>query len=138
MNRYEQGSFINVLRAHARLLDGLTKLLKPYGLSEPQYNVLRILRGAGAPGLPCRAVAERMITRLPDITRLLDRLEKAGWIARERSSRDRRVVNVVLLEKGEALLSELDEPVADLHVRQFAHFEAGELRELNRLLSKIR
>jgi DNA-binding MarR family transcriptional regulator len=138
MSGYEQESFINVLRAHARLLDGLTQLLKPYGLSEPQYNVLRILRGAGPSGLPCRAVAERMITRLPDITRLVDRLERVGLIARERSSRDRRVVNVVLLEKGEALLSQLDGPVADLHVRQFALLEAGEFGELNRLLSKIR
>jgi DNA-binding MarR family transcriptional regulator len=133
----EQTNFIKILRSHGKLLDELTRLLKPYGLSEPQYNVLRILRGAGQDGLSCQEIAKRMITRLPDITRMLDRLERAGWVMRKRSGKDRRIVRTMLLAKRQATLAELDEPVLDLHARQFACFDSGELAELNKLLSKI-
>src|SRR3712207_9084149 len=88
----EQEAFLNLQRTADVLMARMAEVLKTQGVSPTQYNVLRILRGAGDEGLPCGAVAERMITRDPDITRLLDRLEKQGLIARARDTRDRRVV----------------------------------------------
>jgi DNA-binding MarR family transcriptional regulator len=90
-------------------------VLKEYELSPTQYNVLRILRGAGAAGLPCGEIAARMITRDPDITRLLDRMEKQGWLTRERGREDRRVVTAVLTKSGRALVDRLDQPVEQRH-----------------------
>lgn len=131
-----QEAYVNLVLNCGKRLGELSKLLKPHHLSETQYNVLRILRGAGEKGLPCQRIAESMLTRLPDITRILDRLEKVGWIERQRSTEDRRVVNVTIREEGKELLSQLDQPVLQLHSRQFQNLEADELTELNRLLSK--
>src|SRR2546421_11590448 len=88
----EQEVFLNVLRTADVLTTKLEAILKPFGLSPTQYNVLRILRGAGEAGLACGRIAERMITRDPDVTRLLDRLENCGLIRRARQTDDRRVV----------------------------------------------
>jgi DNA-binding MarR family transcriptional regulator len=127
---------VNLALNYGKRLAELNNLLKQHRLSEPQYNVLRILRGAGEKGLPCQRIAERMLTRLPDITRMLDRLEKAGWVERQRSTEDRRVINVMIRQRGKELLSQLDQPVLQLHSRQFQNLEPVELTELNRLLSK--
>jgi len=129
---------VEILRTHSRLHDELAHLIKEHGLSEPQFNVLRILRGAGRQGLPCQAVAERMITRQPDITRLLDRLDGAGLIARDRSREDRRVVVVTLTKKALEILARLDGPVTTLHRRQLGHMTHPELATLIRLLEKAR
>lgn len=129
---------MEVLRTHGHLHDGLSRLLREKGLSEPQFNVLRILRGAGEDGLPCQAVAERMITRYPDITRLLDRLAASGLVERIRSREDRRVVVVTASRKALELLEQLDGPVAELHLRQLGHMTRAELSELIRLLDKAR
>lgn len=129
---------MEILRSHNRLHDELAHLLKEHGLSEPQFNVLRILRGAGRNGLPCQAVAERMITRQPDITRLLDRLESLKMIARDRSREDRRVVVVTPTKKALEILGKLDGPVATLHRRQLGHMTRSELTTLIRLLEKAR
>ena len=134
----DQRAFVHVLKVHEKLLTELAQLLKPFGISEPQYNVLRILRGAADEGLPCRSIAERMITKLPDITRLLDRLELSGLVVRKRSKEDRRVVRVRIRESGLTLLSHLDRPVGDLHQRQFKDLEPAELEELIRILKKVR
>jgi DNA-binding MarR family transcriptional regulator len=132
----EQAAFVHILKAHGKLDGELVKLLKPFNLSEPQYNVLRILRGAPE-GLPCQAIAARMITRLPDITRLLDRLEASDLVARERPRADRRIVLVSIRTKGLTLLSKLDDPVRELHRRQFRRLPRRDLNELVRLLVEV-
>jgi DNA-binding MarR family transcriptional regulator len=134
----EQEAFLNVVRAADWLTRGSAELLKEHGLSGAQYNVLRILRGSEPDGLPCKEVAERMITREPDVTRLLDRMESRGIIARARSEEDRRVVVTRISSAGLDLLTQLDGPVADLHRRQFAHLTREQLAEFNRLLELVR
>ncbi len=99
------------------------QLVKTAGLTGAQYNVLRILRGAGSEGLACREIGERMISHDPDITRLLDRMEKRGLITRERQTDDRRVVKTCVTAKGLELLKTLDHPVRDLHKQQFRGHE---------------
>lgn len=132
----QQEAYVNLALNYVKRLSELNGLLRPYGLSEPQYSVLRILRGAGQQGLACQGISQRMLTRLPDITRLLDRLEKSGLIERKRSLEDRRQVDVTLREDGKELLSRLDQQVLQLHSRQFQNLDPTELTELNRLLGK--
>jgi DNA-binding MarR family transcriptional regulator len=130
--------FVNLMRTADALARGAEALLKSTGLSSTQYNVLRILRGAGAAGLACNEVGCRMISRDPDITRLLDRLESRRLIARARGEEDRRVVNTRITAEGLRILKELDGPVQELHLRQLHHLPAKELRQLSRLLERAR
>lgn len=130
--------FVSLLRTADALARGGEALLKPSGLSATQYNVLRILRGAGAEGLACREVGCRMISRDPDITRLLDRMESRGLILRARGDKDRRVVRTRITAEGLRVLRELDAPVQELHRRQLHHIPANELRRLLRLLERAR
>jgi DNA-binding MarR family transcriptional regulator len=124
------------------LLRQLEEMLKPAGLSHTQYNVLRILRGAEnnaeADGLPCGEIAARMITRDPDITRLLDRLEARGFVSRSRQKKDRRVVQARITPSGIQLLKKLDKPMDLLHRKQFAHVPAAHLKQLLEHLKEIR
>jgi MarR family transcriptional regulator, organic hydroperoxide resistance regulator len=113
------------------------QLLKASGLSATQYNVLRILRGAEPAGLACRAIGDRMISHDPDITRLLDRMEKRGLISRERQTDDRRVVKARITPAGLAALKTLDAPVREMHKKQFAHISATKLKTLSELLSEL-
>ena len=113
------------------------QVLKAEDLSSTQYNVLRILRGA-PDGLPCGEIANRMITRDPDITRLLDRLEKRGLISRCRETKDRRMVMARITADGLKLLARLDEPVEEAHRRQLGHLGKDQLRALAELLSAAR
>src|SRR6202042_3480209 len=106
----EEAAFLDLLRTTDMLSRGLIAVLKTEDLSATQYNVLRILRGAPE-GLPCGEVANRMITKDPDITRLLDRLEKRGLISRSREAKDRRTVTARITPAGLKLLGGLDEPV---------------------------
>ena len=137
-----QEAFLNLIRTTGELSAPMQALFKAHGLSQSTYNVLRILRGAAktedAGGLPCLEVAERLVTRVPDITRLVDRLIKAGFAQRCRDDVDRRVVVVSITEAGLALLAKLDRPVKKLHEQQFAHLSAKDLKDLNRLLEKAR
>lgn len=114
------------------------QLLKPHGLTGTQYNVLRILRGAEPEGLPCRGIGERMIYHDPDMTRLLDRMEKRGLITRARQTSDRRVVKTRITPAGLVLLKSLDQPVRDLHKRQFHHISSARLKALAGLLEEVR
>jgi len=116
----------------------IAELLKGSGLSTTQYNVLRILRGAGKDGLPCGAIAERMVTRDPDITRLLDRLDKMGFIARERGTRDRRVVTTTITEEGLKVLKQLDKPVQDLGLALVHGLSRPQMQQLVELLDLAR
>lgn len=130
--------FVSLMRTADALSRGAEALLKPYSLSGTQYNILRILRGAGEKGLACREVGCKLITRDPDITRLLDRMESRGLIARAREAQDRRVVKTRITAEGLRLLEELDQPVHELHRRQWRHFPAKQLRQLSNLLDRAR
>jgi DNA-binding MarR family transcriptional regulator len=129
----EETAFLDLLRTTDMLSRGLIAVLKGEDLSATQYNVLRILRGA-AEGLPCGEVANRMITRDPDITRLLDRLEKRGLISRTRETRDRRMVMARVTSQGLKLLGRLDEPVQETHRKQLGHLGRERLQRLTELL----
>lgn len=131
-------AYLNLLRTSDQLQHGFRVLFKAHGITEPQYNVLRILRGAGPDGLPCLAIGERMVTRVPDVTRLLDRLENAALVSRERSKHDRRVVVARITRQGLGVLEALDGPIVERHEALMGHLNAEELAELNRLLEKAR
>jgi DNA-binding MarR family transcriptional regulator len=131
-------AFLNIQRTSAALNREFEALLKPLGLTSTQYNVLRILRGAGSEGLLCRQVGERMITPDPDITRLLDRMEKRGLISRSRDSRDRRVIFTRITRDGLMLLEKLDRPVNDFHRKRLAHLDKNNIRSLIQLLEAAR
>jgi len=131
-------AFLELLRTADVLVQGLAATLKPYGLSLNQYNVLRILRGAGPGGLPCGQIAERMLTRDPDMTRLLDRLEGRGLVGRCRGQDDRRVVLTRITGQGMKVLADLDEPVRKRHEEQLGHLSAAKLRTLIELLEAAR
>ena len=130
----EHTVFLALQRLASDLGQQVAELLKGAGLSGAQYNVLRILRGAGKSGLACGEIAGRMITRDPDITRLLDRLEKRGLVSRTRESDDRRVVTTRITGAGVALLATLDGPVSALHEQQLAGLGAEKLGQLLELL----
>lgn len=134
----EEEAFVTLQRTADALMQGLAVVLKPAGLSPTQYNVLRILRGAGAEGLPCGEIASRMVTRDPDITRLLDRLETRGLVSRSREKRDRRVITTRITPEGLGLLAELDDPVLDVHRRQLGHLGARKIAILGELLDAAR
>ena len=129
--------FISIQKAADALGLEAEQLLKPHGLTGTQYNVLRILRGAEPSGLACSGIGERMISHDPDMTRLLDRMEKRGLITRARQSDDRRVVKTRITAAGLSLLKSLDQPVRELHKRQFAHVPAARLNTLAQLLGEV-
>jgi DNA-binding MarR family transcriptional regulator len=135
----EQEVFLEVLRTGHALVEGLVELLKPHGLTQPQYNVLRILRGAGEAGLPTGEVGERMVaSREPDVTRLLVRMEERGLVERERRTDNRRFVTIRITAAGLRVLAALDQPVADMHVAQLRHMSRKDLAHLADLLERAR
>jgi DNA-binding MarR family transcriptional regulator len=133
----EESAFLELLRTTDLLSRGPAHVLKGEALSPTQYNVLRILRGSPE-GLPCGEIANRMITRDPDITRLLDRLEKRELISRCRETKDRRMVMARITPNGLKLLAKLDEPVQEAHRKQLGHMAGEKLRTLTELLQSAR
>jgi DNA-binding MarR family transcriptional regulator len=133
----EEEAMLNVWRTADRLEIHFTRLFREHGVTVQQYNVLRILRGAAGP-LPCLEVASRMITMVPAITGLLDRLEAAAWVERTRSTTDRRVFNVALTPQGRRLLRSLDAPVDALHKELLGHMPPDALRQLIALATQAR
>jgi len=134
----EDRIFISLHKTADSLGQEAEQLFKPHGLTGTQYNVLRILRGAEPEGLPCRGIGERMISHDPDMTRLLDRMEKRGLLVRQRQTDDRRVIKTRITSAGLALLKSLDQPVRELHKRQFSHLPAARLKTLAELLEEVR
>jgi DNA-binding MarR family transcriptional regulator len=134
----EAGLFVAFMQIADTLGAQAEQVIKTAGLTAAQYNVLRILRGAGRAGLACREIGERMISRDPDITRLLDRMEKRNLITRERQSDDRRVVKTFVTPEGLELLKTLDRPVSTLHKRQFQGISPAKLKLLAAMLEEIR
>jgi DNA-binding MarR family transcriptional regulator len=132
-----QEAMLNVLRTADLLAVGFDRLFRRHKLTNSQYNVLRILRGEGQP-LPCSEIASRLINRMPDITRLVDRLVEAGLAHRTRTGEDRRLVLIEITPAGLQMLAQLDDPVAKLHRDQLGHLSDQELHELSRLLEAAR
>jgi DNA-binding MarR family transcriptional regulator len=133
----EEDVFVSLHRTADLLARSAEKVLRDQDISPNQYNVLRILRGAPE-GLPCNEIARRMISRDPDITRLLDRLEKRTLISRCRETKDRRTVLTRITPEGLKLLHDLDEPVTEIHKSQLGHLGREGLRSLLELLEKAR
>lgn len=133
----EERVFLAIVRAADRLAQECESPIRAQELTGTQYNVLRILRGVGPAGLACREVADRMISHDPDMTRLLDRLEKRGLIARERQTDDRRVIKAFITTAGLEALKTLDAPIRELHQRQFEHMAATKLKALESLMNEV-
>lgn len=133
----EQEVVISLLRTNELFQHRFGQLYRENGLTQPQYNILRILRGEGRE-LPSLEIAARMISVVPAITSLLDKLEKRGWVRRERCESDRRVWHVHLTEDGSRLLAELDEPNLAMHEKLVGHLTAAERTQLLARLEKAR
>jgi len=131
-------AMLNVVRTSATLGDAVEDLLKPHGISGTQYNVLRILRGAEPTGLCRNELRDRMVTRMPDMTRLLDRMEEAGLVQRTRDSEDRRLVLTRITKQGRKLVDALDAPILALHQSTLGHLTQAQLRALVDLLTLAR
>jgi DNA-binding MarR family transcriptional regulator len=134
----EEEAILSIARTAALIEHGGAEAFKPYGLTTTQYNVLRILRGAGQEGLCRNEVGERLVTKVPDVTRLLDRMEAAGLIVRERGAQDRRFVATRITEKALKLLEKIDRELPAMHARQLGHVSQKRLRELISILEEIR
>jgi MarR family transcriptional regulator, 2-MHQ and catechol-resistance regulon repressor len=133
----EQEAMLNILRTSDQFQNRIGRLFREYGLTSSQYNILRILRGEGRP-MPCLEIANRMIQVVPAITGLIDRLEQAGMVRRQRSESDRRVIKIEITPKALATLAELDAPEMELQKQLLGHLTRTELAELSRLLEKAR
>ena len=134
----EQEALLSIERTAAVLMHGFADSLKAHGITPTQYNVLRILRGAGHEGLCRNEIRERLVAQVPDVTRLLDRMEETGLVARERLEQDRRLVTTRITTSGLALLKRLDAPVAETHARQLGHLSVTQLKSLIALLAQAR
>ena len=134
----QQEAELNLVRTANLLQDNFERMLKPYRITGTQYNVLRILRGAEPNGLCRNEVSGRLLNRMPDATRLLDRMEEAGLVTRARSTEDRRLVTTRITEKGRELVDSLDDVVQKQHEKQLGHLSDKELRTLIELLTAVR
>ncbi|MFN2398228.1 MAG: MarR family winged helix-turn-helix transcriptional regulator [Gemmatimonadaceae bacterium] len=134
----EQEAQLNIVRTATVLMDAFDRLVKPFGISAPQYNVLRILRGAGSEGLCRNELRGRLVRRMPDVTRLLDRMEESGLVSRSRESSDRRLVSTRITDKGRRLLDKLENLVDEEHERRMGHLNDPQLKTLIELLTLVR
>jgi DNA-binding MarR family transcriptional regulator len=134
----EYDAMLNVVRTAAALLDQLDGLLRPYGIGTTQYNVLRILRIAEPDGFCRNALRDRMLSRMPDMTRLLDRMEEMGLVTRERDDEDRRMVTTRITDAGRRLVDELEGPVIELYQGRFGRLSPDEVGTLTQLLRRVR
>jgi DNA-binding MarR family transcriptional regulator len=134
----EEEAILSIARTAAILEHAGAEALKPFNLTITQYNVLRILRGAGDPGLCRNEVGERLVTKVPDVTRLLDRMEASELIVRQRGGDDRRFVATRITEKGLKLLEKIDRELPAIHERQLGHVSQKRLRDLISLLEEVR
>lgn len=134
----EEEAHLSIARTAALLERAFAQLLRPHGITPTQYNVLRILRGAGAAGLCRNELGERLVTPVPDVTRLLDRMADMRLIARQRSDEDRRLVRTHLTAKGLDLVNTLDAAIVDAHRQRLAHISHERLKALVETLADVR
>jgi DNA-binding MarR family transcriptional regulator len=133
----KEEAILSILRTSDQLQIRSARLFREYGLTPSQYNILRILRGEGIP-LPILEIASRTVAVVPGITGLIDRLEHAGFVNRLRCEKDRRVIYVALTDHGAKTVAALDEPLAALHDQLLGHLSGSELKDLIRVLEKVR
>lgn len=133
----DQEAALSILRTSDQLSIRFARLFREHNLTPSQYNILRILRGEGTP-LPILEIAQRTITVVPGITGLIDRLEQAGLVVRERCDKDRRVIYVSLTRPGKQAVDQLDQPLAELHHTLMGRLAKSDLKELIRLLEQAR
>lgn len=133
-----QEAYVALLRTADDSKRYVGEVLEPAGVTLQQYNVLRILRGAGEEGLPTLTVAERMIERTPGVTRLIDRMERKGWVTRRRCTEDRRRVWCNITPEGLALLESLDRPIDGIDDVFAAVLEPDEIEQLVGYLDRVR
>lgn len=134
----EEEVFLNIIRTAAMLQHGVGEMLREYGVTPTQYNVLRILRGAGEAGLGRNEVRDRLVAQVPDATRLLDRMLELGLVSRERDAADGRRTTTRITRKGRTLLERIDAPMIEEHRKQLGHLSRQEQRTLIGLLEKVR
>jgi DNA-binding MarR family transcriptional regulator len=137
-NSLEQEGLLSIVRTSAQLMDRFELFLRPYGITGTQYNVLRILRGADSGGLCRNDLRDRMLTRMPDVTRLLDRMEEAGLVERTRDADDRRMVTSRITRRATELLATLDPIVAEREKRFFSGIDRDQIQTLVDVLAAIR
>jgi DNA-binding MarR family transcriptional regulator len=133
-----QETWLNLQRTSAQLTHHFEHRLRPYGLSPTQYNVLRILRGAGDSGLCQNEIGSRLVAQVPDVPRILARMEKAGWVRRVRGDEDRRMMLVSLTQAGATLVNSMDGAVNDMMAGVFGTMAEADLERLNDLLVQAR
>lgn len=133
----QQEAALSILRTAELIHHECSAILKPFDLTTPQFNILRILRGA-PDGLSCGQIAERMVNRDPDVTRLLDRMEARGLIVRERSDEDRRVITSFISQAGLEVLQLADPAISRMHERQFHDMSERQLIQMIKLVEQIR
>lgn len=133
-----QEAYLSIVRTESLLGADFERFFRQFGLSQATFNALRILRGAGEKGRMCHEITKHLVTPVPDVTRLVDRLEKAGLAERHRSDEDRRVIFVRITQVGLDRLAGMDEAVLEKHREQLGHMSDEELRVLNAMLAKAR
>jgi DNA-binding MarR family transcriptional regulator len=133
-----QEVYLGLWRTYDRLRAFEDELFARFDLTPQQYNVLRLLRAARPDTVPTLTLAERLVSKAPDVTRMIDRLEERGWVTRERVPGDRRVVRVAITAAGMKLLEEIAGPLADCHARQLGHLSPADLKRLSELLREAR
>jgi DNA-binding MarR family transcriptional regulator len=134
----EQEVYLSILRTASELSHAVDQFFRPFNITPLQYNVLRILRGAGTDGLCRNEISERMVTATPDMSRLLDRMERAGWVTRERAADDRRQVSTYITKSGIELLTKLETPTRDFVARLFAGAPVIDLKTVLKVNDQIR
>jgi DNA-binding MarR family transcriptional regulator len=134
----EQEVYLSILRTASELSYAVDQFFGQFDITQSQYNVLRILRGAGASGLCRNEISERMVTATPDMTRLLDRMEKAGWVTRKRAEDDRRQVSTHITMSGMELLARLERPTGDFVTSLFAGATTSDLKTVLKVNDQIR
>jgi DNA-binding MarR family transcriptional regulator len=133
----EHRAFLSLVRTASRLEGELNRLFRQHDLTNATYNILRVLEPVGTQGLSCGEISEQLIAEVPDMTRLLDRLERLGYVSRHRSEVDRRMVKVVLSQRGLTVLQELKEPVEQCHKKQMSALNPDRLQLLMSLLQQV-
>ena len=134
----EQEVYLSILRTASELSYAVDQFFRPFDITPSQYNVLRILRGAGTDGLCRNEISERMVTATPDMTRLLDRMEKSGWVTRKRAVEDRRQVSTHITKSGMELLARLERPTGDFVTPLFAGAKISDLKTVLKVNDQIR
>jgi DNA-binding MarR family transcriptional regulator len=134
----QQEAFLSILRTASELSNTADRLLRQFDITQQQYNVLRILRGAGTEGLCRNEISARMVAAAPDMSRLLDRMERTGWIIRERDEDDRRQVSTFITDSGNKLLTIVEDPVHEQTHRLFEGVKSTDLKMLIDVLAQIR